>query len=300
MKFLSRFSDNSQGIIYNIMACLSASIMVAIVHYLSKDFHVFFIVMVRNFFGLLFFAPQIWQDHRQVFRTNHFKLHFFRGINGLIGMFAWFYAVSILPLAEVTAISFIAPIFTTIIAIFFFKEKVKSHVWMATMLGFCGVVVILRPGFRELNDAYFVAIFAVSLWSITNALIKTLAKKQEKPQTVVAYMSLIMLIFSIPFALPHLHALDLKSLLLFILLGLFSNLTHTYILLSFSKAELSLLQPIDFMRLIFTTIIAYFVFDEIIDFWTIIGSIVILSGVILTTPQGQAIKIKWKKPVRIL
>ncbi|OFW80625.1 MAG: hypothetical protein A2887_00500 [Alphaproteobacteria bacterium RIFCSPLOWO2_01_FULL_40_26] len=287
MNFFQRLSDNSQGIFYNIICCFFASILIAIARHLSAEFHVFFIVMLRNFFALVFFLPQIVRDHNKVFKTQKINLHIWRAINGLLSMFVWFYAISILPLSEAVAISFIAPILTTLAAMIFLKEKVKSHIWIAVFVGFMGILIVLRPGFKDLNIAHLAVIFSTSLWVITNLFVKVMART-ERPQTIVAYMSLVMFIISIPFALPYMKPINFENFCYFAALGLVSNLTHIFMSRSFAKVDLSLVQPFDFTRLIFTTIIAYFTFGEIIDFWVVIGSMVILSGAIIVIPKRNA------------
>ena len=288
MNFLANRSNNSQGILYAILSCFFASILISIVRHLSGEFHIFFIVMVRNFFGLLFFLPQIMSDYHHVLKTKKIHLHIFRGINGLISMMVWFHVITVLPLSEAVSISFIIPIITIIVAVIFLKEKVKTHSLIGSFIGFVGVLIILRPGFRDFNPAYFYSFISVILWVISNIVIK-LMTKSEKPQTIVAYMSLIMLVSSIPFAIPHLQALNLHSFFWFVLLGLISNLTHICISLSYSKCDLSKVQPFDFTRLIFTAIISYFAFGEMIDFWVVVGSLVILFGVIITIPKRKQI-----------
>ena len=82
MKFIEKLSNDAQGIFYIVCSCIFASIMVAIVRYLSDDFHVLFIVMIRNFFALIFFVPQLIKNHKLVLKTNKFHLHAIRGIVG--------------------------------------------------------------------------------------------------------------------------------------------------------------------------------------------------------------------------
>lgn len=286
MIFFKNLSHNSQGIFYTIAACFFASILIALVRFLSAEFHIFFIVMMRNLSGLLFFAPQICKDYKKVFKTSQPALHIFRGLNGLASMFIWFYIVTVLPLSEAVSISFIIPILTTAAAVIFLKEKVKSHNWIACFIGFVGILIITRPGFKQFNIAYFYCFFSVILWVISNLLIK-LMTKTEKPQTIVAYMSLVMLLGSIPFACSHIQAISFANIFWFALLGLISNLTHICISNAYTKADLSYVQPFDFTRLIFTAIISYFAFGEVIDFWVIFGSLVILLGVILVMPKRQ-------------
>lgn len=242
--------------------------------------------MVRNFFGLMFFLPQILHDYKKVFATNNLNLHIFRGVNGLASMMIWFHVVSTLPLSEAVSISFIIPIITTIAAIIFLKEKVKANSWIACFIGFIGILIILRPGFKTFNPAYFYSFASVILWVISNILIKIMTKT-EKPQTIVAYMSFVMLICSIPFAMPYMQPINFTNFMWFALLGAVSNVLHIFISSAYSKADLSYVQPFDFTRLIFTAIISYFAFGEIIDFWVIIGSLVILCGVIIVMPREQ-------------
>lgn len=294
MLLFQKLSNNSQGILYAICSCLLASILIALVRHLTAEFHVFFIVMLRNFFGLMFFVPQILKDHNKIFRTNKLNLHVFRSFNGLISMFIWFYVISVLPLSEAVSISFVMPILTTVVAIIFLKEKVKSNSWVASFFGFVGILIILRPGFRDLNISHLCALISVLLWVVSNILIKIMTKT-EKPQSIVAYMSLIMFVCSVPFSLPYLQPLGVYDLLLFALLGLISNLLHICISSSYAKVDLAVVQPFDFTRLIFTAIISYFVFGEIIDFWVIIGSLVILFGVIIVLPKPKMRKRGSKK-----
>lgn len=286
---LSKLSPKYQGIIFAILSCFFASVLIAIVRHLSSDYHIFFIVMVRNFFGLLFFLPQIMRDYKHVLATNKLRLHIFRGVNGLVSMLIWFHVVTVLPLSEAVSVSFIIPIITTVVAIIFLKEKVKSHAWVGTFIGFIGILIILRPGFKEFNYAYFYSFASVILWVISNIVIKVMTRT-EKPQTIVAYMSFVMLICSIPIAFPYMEPIGLESFFWFALLGLVSNLTHICISNSYAKSDLSAVQPFDFTRLIFTAIISYFAFDEVIDVWVIIGSLVILFGVIIVMPRRDGHK----------
>ena len=253
--------------------------MIAIVRYLSLEFHVLFIVMMRNFFGLLFVVPQFLQKHSPSLKTNKLGLHFFRGIAALISMITSFLAIAELPLAEAASLSFIGPILTTVAAIFLLKEKVSSRTWIATFCGAIGVLIILRPGFREFNPAYFYVFISVIFWAISNILIKLLTKT-ENSQSMVIYMSLVMLIFSIPLAIPYFESVDFEDLFWFVMLGIFSNLTQTYISLSYRRSDLAVVQPFYFTRLIFVSVISYLAFDEKIDIWVVVGSLVILGGVI--------------------
>ncbi|MBL6665256.1 MAG: DMT family transporter, partial [Rickettsiales bacterium] len=264
----SHLSNNAKGIICAILSAFFGALLVILVRYLAQDFHVFFIVMVRNFLALLLLVPNIFYHRHNIFKTNRPRLHLFRGFNGLVSMYLWFYIVTIIPLSEAVSISFVVPILSSVVAVFYLKEVVRREIFLACILGFIGVLVILRPGFKEFNNAYFFSFASLILWTISNVTIKVMTRT-EKTQTIVVYMTIIMLVASIPLGLFYLEPLSLRDVLLLLALGLTSNLLHFSISNAYKLVDLSYVQPFDFMRLLFTAVLAYFVFGEIIDFWVI-------------------------------
>ncbi len=277
-------STKSQGIFWALLTCFLVSVMISIVRHLSGQFHVFQIVMMRNFFALVFLLPFIIKNIDQVVRTKNLKMHFLRGLVGFVGMVLWFYVITLIPLSEAVSITFIVPITTTLAAIFFLKEKVNPKIWWSLLIGFAGVLIIIRPGFRDLSVAYLLALLTPFVWSISNIMIKKMVAT-EKPETITLYLSCIMFILSIPFAAPYLKPIPLTELLWFALLGLVSNCSYIANAICYSKVDVSVVQPFDFSRLIFTAIIAYFAFGENLDLMMLIGAGVILCGSILVIPR---------------
>jgi len=285
-KKYNSLSENSKAIFFAILTCFLVSILIAIVRHLSKDFHTFFIVMMRNLFAFAMFIPLMIKTNNKLFKTNKIYLHFIRNINGLIAMIIWFYTITLIPLPEAVSFTFIVPIITTLAAMIFLKEKVNKNIWIALIIGFIGILIITRPGFHEFHFAYILAMVTTILWSVSNVLVKIMTKT-DKPETIVAYMSFIMLILSIPLGLPYIQKLNLNDILWMACLGIFSNLSHMSMSKAYSKADLSLVQPFDFTRLIFISIIAYFAFDEIIDIYSLIGALIIVSGTIFIAPKRK-------------
>lgn len=288
MHFFHKLSNNSKAIIYAILTCFFVSIMIAIVRHLSENFHIFFIVMMRNFFAFALFIPLMVKSRTALFKTKYLHLHFFRNINGLIGMLLWFYAITLMPLPEAVSLTFSVPIITTFAAIFFLKEKINIKVWIALLTGFIGILVIIRPGFKDFNFAYALAILATFSWSISNILVKKMTTT-DRPETIVAYMSFIMLVFSIPLGLMHMQAMTLSQICWLVALGLFSNLSHLSMSNAYSKADLNIVQPFDFTRLIFISIISYFAFDEVIDIYSALGAAIIMAGTIFVAPKRNKV-----------
>jgi S-adenosylmethionine uptake transporter len=272
--------QNYRGIFEITLSCFLLSIVVALVRHLNQNFHIFFIVMMRNLFGLIFLLPQFIKNRGTIFQTKNIYLHVFRGGNGTISMFFWFYAVNSLPLSEAVSLSFLTPIVTTIASMIFLKEKVSKNIFMASFISFIGVIIILRPGFHKFDEGYIFSFCSIIFWTISNLIVKVMTKT-DKPQTIVAHMTFFMFIFSMPFALPYLAPLNFTAFIEFFILGIISNISYKLIAEAYSKNELSILQPFDFSRLIFTSFVAYFIFDEKLDIWVFVGSLIILFGLIL-------------------
>ena len=279
-----KLSTKSQGIFWAILTCFLVSVMISIVRHLSGQFHVFQIVMMRNFFALVFLLPFIIKNIDRVVKTKNLRMHFFRGLVGFAGMVLWFYVITLIPLSEAVSITFIVPITTTLAAMFFLKEKVSPRIWWSLLIGFVGVLIIVRPGFRDLSIAYLLALLTPFVWSISNIMIKKMVAT-EKPETITLYSSCVMFILSIPFAAPYLKPIPFTDLLWFALLGLISNGSYIANAICYSKVDVSVVQPFDFSRLIFTAIIAYFAFGEKVDLMMLIGAGVILCGSILVIPR---------------
>ena len=112
--------------------------------------------------------------------------------------------------------------------------------------------------------------------------------KTDKPETIVAHMTFFMFIFSLPFAIPYFAPLDFISFIEFLILGIISNISYKLVATAYSKNDLSILQPFDFSRLIFTSFVAYFVFDENLDMWVFVGSLIILFGLVLIVKKKSS------------
>lgn len=282
--FFYKFSDNSQSIFCIIGSCFLVSFLVGIVRYLSAFYDPSFIVMVRNIFALAILMPYIYKNYRNIFTRNKLTINILRASSGFLSMTMWFYAVSMIPIADAVSISFIVPSLTTIFAIIFLKEKINIKNWISIIIGFIGVLIIIRPGFKEFNIAYLLMIVSACFWAISNILTKILSASQQ-PINVVAYLTTIMTILSVPFGVFYIQPLTIFSIFLLIAMAIISNLSYFLLSKSYSKADLSIVQPFDFTRLIFSALIGYFIFDEKIDLLTIIGSLIILCGLLIALPK---------------
>lgn len=290
---LHTLAPEMQGIIYMICGAFWFTTMTAIVRHISADIHPFQVVFFRNAFALLLLLPWALRIGLKSLNTTRMGLYVWRGCNGFVAMLLWFSALSILPLPTAISLSFTAPLFTVLAAMFFLKEKVGWHRLTALVIGFLGTLVILRPGGEGFHYAFLLALIASALWAISNIIIKRLTTT-ESPNSIVFYMVLIMTPISLPFALYHWESLSLVQYGWLLLLAFVSNKAQMSISHAYGKADMSILQPFDFFRLVFASFIAYFAFGEIIDRWTLIGAVVIMTSTVYITHREARIKRRQK------
>ena len=183
--------DNLRGILWMALFTLCMSAMHAAVRHVSGDLHPFEIAFFRLLFGFVIVLPWFIKLGWAPLKTRRFGLLSLRGVLNLACMMAFFFALSITPLAEVTALMFSAPIFATVLAMAVFGERAGARRWIAIAFGFAGTIVVLRPGFGSIGLGPMLVLFAAFGWGICMVIIKSLGRT-ESSVTIIAYMSLIM------------------------------------------------------------------------------------------------------------
>ena len=266
-----------QGALYMIAAAAAFSIMNALVRVLAESLDPLQIAFFRNAFALLVMLPWLFRQGTQGLKTERLKLHVMRAVFGLGAMILWFYSVSILPLAEAVALNFTVPLFVTIGAALILGEIVRARRWSATIIGFLGVLVIVRPGFAEVEWAMAMPIVAAMVMA-TSALIVKRLSDTEDPNAIVLYMNLLLTPLSL---VPALFVWQWPAWSLFPLLfalGALAALSHLWFTRSYTKADVSAVMPFDYARLPFVAAIGYVAFDEQPDVWTWVGAAIIVAA----------------------
>lgn len=238
-------------------------------------------VLLRNICSLLLIV--LWEMLRQrripAFHTLRMRGHFWRASFGIVAMELWFHAITLLPITLATALSFSTPIFSTICAILFLGERAGIRRWGAIFTGFVGMLIILRPGTGDIGpDALFV-IASSMMMAVAGVMVKTLTRT-EPPETIVFYMALFMVPWSLPLAIPNWQPFGAHEAWLVLLVSFFSTSAHLLLARAYIRADMVMLMPFDFSRLVFTAIAAYALFGEVIDLPTVIGSLVIVASTV--------------------
>jgi drug/metabolite transporter (DMT)-like permease len=210
-------------------------------------------------------------------RTDHHRYYLGRSFLGFMSMLLWFYALAFMPLAEATALSFTSPLFATSFAVVLLHEVVRARRWTATIIGFLGAMIILRPGMSDLDLAHALVLGSSALAGVNAILVKQLTRS-ESANAIVTYMTLYILPMSLVPALfvwvmPPLHTWPL-----IVALGLLATLAHQAMTRAFVATDTSVVMSFDYGRLPFVALIAWIVYGEVPDLWTWVGAAVIVGA----------------------
>jgi len=275
--FWNRQTPVMRGIVLMCLSTVAFSIMHGLVRFVSEVLPPFQIAFFRNIFGLAFLLPLLMRSRFAVLRTKQIGLHALRGVINMAAMLMFFTALSISPIAKVTALGFTAPIFMAILAVIVLGERFRIYRWSAIFLGFVGMLIILRPGLVVIDTGALLVIGSAVLWAVAMLIIK-IQSRTESSLTIVAYMGIFLGVFSIAPALWVWQPFELQTLGLMVLIGLFGSIAQMAISESLKETDPTALMPFDFLKLIWTAIIGAWFFAEIPDIFTWIGATVIFSS----------------------
>ncbi|MDB3960003.1 DMT family transporter [Candidatus Pelagibacter sp.] len=273
-------SNNKLAISLIIISVFFGTVMLSFLKIAQEDVNVYVAGFFRFFLGLVIILPYIIKKKDAVLKTTHLKQHFLRAILGLPAMLLYFSALVILPIEKLTAISFVVPLIVTILAVFFLGEKIYIYRTLALLLGFSGMLVIIRPGFVDISIGVYMVLFSALLWSI-NIIITKKISKDDSAITILAYQSIFMSLLSFFIVLFFWEMPSLKTFIYLILAAMCGTVLHLTLNHAFKLVDVSMTQPYSFLNLVFASIIGYFVFDEIPDLYTWIGALIIFTGVLI-------------------
>ena len=233
-------------------------------------------------FVLIIVFPFIARNKFKAVITNNFKIHILRSAINCISMLCWFTAIKLMHLEKATALGFTTPLFATVLAVFFFKEKIKLHRTIALIVGFIGVIIIIRPGYIAIELGTYLMIAASISWAFVLIIIKKLSKS-DSSFTIVFYMLAIMTPITFFIALPYWESPSIKELFIFFIMGVGGLIAHLCLVQSLKIADTTFVMPFQYLKLIWASIIGYYIFFEIPNLWTWIGGTVLFIAVIYIT-----------------
>ena len=235
------------------------------------------VAFFRNAFGLVALLPMLLRPGRAPLKTQQLPRYFLRSAIGLASMLCAFWALGHLPMAQAVSLSYSTPLFVTIAAVLWLGETVRVRRWAAVIIGFIGVLVIVRPGTGSFSAGSLVAVAAAVLSSVVAIQIKQLTRV-DSADTVVFYTY----VFWVPLSLiPALFVWQWPTGIAWVwlaLTGVMGTLGQLLWTRALRLGEVSALTPISFMQLPLVSMMAWLLFGEALDRWTVIGALIILGS----------------------
>ena len=279
-------------------ATMFGALMASSVKFLTMDLHPIIICFYRCLMGLIFITPWMIKNNFKALKSNNFKLQISRSIINVFSMICWFSAIGLMHFEKAAALGFSTPLFTTILAIIFLKEKIRFHRTAALIIGFIGIIVIIRPGLVPLEIGAGLLLLSAFTFSFVLIIVKKLSSIDES-QTIIFYH----LLFSTPIffilSLFYWQDINLNQLLIFAFMGATGLLSHWCLAQAFKLSDTTFVMPLQFTKLIWASLIGLFIFSEQPDIWTWIGGIVIFISVVYITYREAFKKKGTKKPIQV-
>ena len=268
------------GLYYTLISVICASIMVIIVKVLSETINIYSILFYRGFFGFILVTFLLIRIKTNQLYTKKIHVHFLRGAINAAALFFWFNALVLSPLAEVSAIGNSAPIFATLLAILLLKEKIFFKRILAIILGFIGVLLIVKPGNLQIEIGYYYALIAAVLWGFLVIFLKNLSKT-ENFFSVIFYFQLFLFVFFGIFFYKEIEVINQNNFFWLLAMALFGNLSQLFYFQALKYKDVTFVTPFEYLRFVIITILAIIFFNENPTLSTYLGSLVIFVGILI-------------------
>ncbi|MEO9902069.1 MULTISPECIES: DMT family transporter [Alphaproteobacteria] len=272
---------NARGAIWVAIAALFFTVMVALIKSIGDTIPVVQILLFRQIVMTCTVMPVLISGFPDILKTRHLGLHLTRVVLALIAMTCGFTAVVHLPLAEATAIGFAKSLFVTIFAMVALREIAGPRRWFAVLIGFAGVLVMVQPGPDGLNIYALMAVIAAASAAVVMVIIRKVSQF-DRPVTILSYQAILVGFLMVPPTIYFWVTPSLNEWLIMGAIGLFSVCGQLSNIHGFKEGEASAVAPMDYIRLVFATIIGFAVFAEIPDLETTIGAIIIIATSLYT------------------
>jgi drug/metabolite transporter (DMT)-like permease len=249
----------------------------AIARHVGRDLPPIETAFLRYALGMVTLIPIFLRRGVSLLRTKHPVLHIARGTIHGIAVLLWFVALAYIPLAEVMALGFIAPIFVTLGAFIFLGESLRLRRVLAIAVGLLGVLLILRPGIASIHPGAIAMLVAAPLFAASKLITKQLVASEDGT-TIVTYLNVCAAVTILIPALFIWRTPTWEELSWLTLAAILATLSHLAIIRALRLIDLTVMQPAEFLQLIWATLIGFYIFSEQPSLWVFAGGIVIVAS----------------------
>lgn len=276
-----------KGIAWAALSSLLISLMHVLVRDVTQEVHPIVVVFFRNVVGFIILIPFLLRQDRTHWKSKQPKLQLIRSIFGVCALSSFFVGLSVVPVADVTAIGFVTVLFITIGASILLREKVGIRRWTAIAVGFVGTLIIVRPGSGIFGPGAFIVLASTVFWAGSMLCVKVLSRT-DSSVTMVFYANVYFTAFSLIPAIIFWSWPTWEQFGLMVAIGVLAALGHLALATSLRLADATVVAPVDYTRLLWAAGVGYLMFGEFPDVWTWIGGTVIfLSTVYITYRESR-------------
>ena len=279
-------------------ATLFGSFMGAGVKLLSDDLHPIIICFYRCLMGLIIITPFVARNNFKALQTDNMRLQFFRALINIISMICWFSAIGMMHFEKATALGFTTPLFTTVLAVLILGEVIRFHRTAALLLGFVGILIIIRPGYLPFEFGTILMLIASFSFSFVLIFVKKLSAT-DSSLTIIFYHLLYMTPAFFILSLFFWESITFNQIIIFILMGASGLLSHWCLAQAFKMSDTTFVMPLQFTKLIWASFIGLFIFAEQPDIWTWIGGVIIFISVVYITYREAFKKKGTSEPIQV-
>ena len=279
-------------------ATLFGSFMGAGVKLLSNELHPIIICFYRCLMGLIIITPFVARNNFKALQTDNMRLQIFRALINIISMICWFSAIGMMHFEKATALGFTTPLFTTVLAVLILGEVIRFHRTAALLLGFVGILIIIRPGYMPFEFGTILMLIASFSFSFVLIFVKKLSAT-DSSLTIIFYHLLYMTPAFFILSIFYWENINLNQLIMFILMGASGLLSHWCLAQAFKMSDTTFVMPLQFTKLIWASLIGLFIFSEQPDIWTWVGGVIIFISVVYITYREAFKKKGTQKPIQV-
>ena len=274
MSFFINMPGRSLSVLLMILSGVCFVAMHSAAKYLADEVHIFEIVFLRCALVVVILSPFLFKEGKRSLFTKQPKNQIYRIVTNSIAILLFFYGLSISPLSLATVLNFTAPIFTVIFAIIFLKEKLTTYRLISLVLGFIGVMCVLRPDL-SLNLGGLLVLLSSLVWASSLIFIKKLTKT-DSAVTISLYAGVGMMPATFVAAYPYLEEINFVQFLFILFIAVSGTTAQTLLNSALKRGDLSFLLPLDFLRLIWSVLLGVALFGESTSVFLWLGGLFIL------------------------
>lgn len=273
-----RWSATTRGLAWSVLSGLFFCTLNALMRALTQQVEPFQAQFLRYFCAVLVLLPWIWQRGWRVFMPSNVRGQFTRGAVHTLGLCLWFTALPRIALADMTAIGFTTPLFIMVGAFLFFNEPMRWERWLATAVGFGGVIIVVGASLSGSGGGYHLLMLASAPVFAASFLITKALTRYESPGVIIVWQAISVAAFSLPLALWHWQAPGLWQWGGFLLCGLLGSAGHYCLTRSFAAADISATQSAKFLDLVWSAVMGWLLFGDLPGRAALLGGVVICAA----------------------